>query len=233
MRAADTKESTTQMSRTIAAPFVVAPPAGVRIRTRLGISAVDETVLCQIGDYLGHLAGSDLAERCGLGLADSERFRRKRALIGATSSRWAGTISRTSDNQWQRAYRNLLDQRTGLRRAIGRLRARLAAPVGGRSGRARGYASQDERWQKQRRLDLLTARLARVEARIADGRVSVVRGGRRLLHTRQHLEAAGLTESQWRRRWQAARWFLTADGDAGYPLGNGTILVDPERAGWS
>jgi hypothetical protein len=82
-----------------------------------------------------------------------------------------------------------------------------------------------------RRLDLLTARLARVEARIAQGRVSVVRGGRRLLHARQHLDAAGLTEPQWRQQWQAARWFLTADGDAGYPLGNGTILVHPEE-GW-
>jgi hypothetical protein len=70
-----------------------------------------------------------------------------------------------------------------------------------------------------------------VEARIAQGRVSVVRGGRRLLHARQHLDAAGLTEPQWRQQWQAARWFLTADGDAGYPLGNGTILVHPEE-GW-
>ena len=32
-------------------------------------------------------------------------------------------------------------------------------------------------------------------------------------------------------RWWAARWFLTADGDAGYPLGNGTIAVDPQQ-GW-
>jgi hypothetical protein len=163
MRAPHIKDPTAQMPRllrAIAAPFVVAPPAGGRIRTRLGVSAVDEMVLCQVGEYLDRLAGGDLAERCGLGLGDSERFRRKRALIRATSSRWAGTISRSSDNQWQRAYRNLLDQRAGLRRAIGRLRARLTAPVGGRSGRVRGYASQDERWQKQRRLDLLTARLA-------------------------------------------------------------------------
>jgi IS605 OrfB family transposase len=35
---------------------------------------------------------------------------------------------------------------------------------------------------------------------------------------------------QWRQQWEAARWFLTADGDAGYPLGNGTIVVDPERS---
>jgi len=217
--------------RAIVAPFVVARPAGIRIRTRLRLSATDQAVLREVGEYLGHLAGRDLAERCGLGLGESTRFRRKRALIGEATSRWAGTISRTSDNQWQRGYRNLLDHRTGLRRAIRRLQARLAAPVGGRAGRIRGYASRAERWEKQRRMDLLTGRLARVDARIAHGRVSVVRGGRRLLRARQHLEEARLTEPQWRRRWEAARWFLTADGDAEYPLGNGTILVHPEE-GW-
>jgi hypothetical protein len=216
--------------RAIAAPFVVAPPVGIRIRTRLRLSATDQAVVRQLGEYLGHLAGRDLAERCGLGLGASERFRRKRALIGEASSRWAGTITRTSDDQWQRAYRNLLDQRAGLRRAIRRLRARLAAPVGGRAARVRGYASRAERWEKQRRLRVLAGRLVCVEARIAKGRVSVVRGGRRLLHARHHLDST-LATALWRERWQAARWFLTADGDAEYPLGNGVILVHPEE-GW-
>jgi hypothetical protein len=215
--------------RAFSEPFVVAPPPGVRIRTRARVSAADHAVLCQVGEYLGRLAGHDVAERCELGQGDDQRARRKRTLTAASSSRWAGTLTRTSQDQWQRGYRNLLDQRAGLQRAIRCLRARLAAPVGDRAGRVRGYASRVERWEKQRRLDLLTARLARVEARIAQGRVSVVRGGRRLLHARHHLEAAGLTRSQWRQRWQAARWFLTADGDAEYPLGNGTILVHPEE----
>src|SRR5215217_5277086 len=217
--------------RAIAVPFLVALPAGVRIRTRLRVSASDELVLRTVGEHLGRLASYDVAERCRLGLRDADWTGRKRSLTAACSSRWAGTITRTSEHQWQRGYRNLLDQRTGLRRAIRRLRARLAAPVGGRAGGVRGYANAAERWEKQRRLDLLTARLAHVEARLAQGRVSVVRGGRRLLHARQHLEAAGLTEPQWRQRWQAARRFLTADGDAGYPLGNGSILVHPEK-GW-
>jgi hypothetical protein len=203
----------------------------MRIRTRLRVSVMDETVLCEIGEHLGRLAGQDLAERCRLGLGDAHWSRRKRGLTAASSSRWAGTISRTSEIQWQRAYRNLLDQRAGLRRAIRRLRARLAAPIGARADGVHGYANGAERWEKQRRLDLLSAQLARVEARIAQGRVSVVRGGRRLFHTRQHLEAAGLTELQWRRRWEADRWFLAADGDAEYPFGNGTILVHPEE-GW-
>jgi hypothetical protein len=217
--------------RTFGEPFVVALPAGIRIRTRLRVSAVDQAVLCQVGEYLGRLAGHDLAERCRLGRGDVDQARRKRTLTAASSSRWAGAITRTGDNQWQRAHRNLLDQRGHLQRAIRYLRARLTAPVGGRTGRVRGYANRAEHWEKQRRLDLLTGRLAHVEARIVQGRVSVVRGGRRLLHTRQHLEAAGLTEAQWRQRWQAARWFLTADGEADKRLGNETIRVHPQE-GW-
>jgi hypothetical protein len=217
--------------RAITPPFVVAGPAGVRIRTRLRVSPADELVLRQVGGYLGRLAGRDLAERCSLGFAGADRTRRKRTLTAASSSRWAGTLTRTGEDQWRRAYGNLLAERAAMRRAIRRLRARLAAPAGGRAGRVLGYASRAERWQKRRRLDVLTVRLARIERRIAEGQVSVVRGGRRLLRARQHLEKAGLTELQWRQRWEAARWFLTADGDGEYPLGNGTILVHPEE-GW-
>ncbi len=43
--------------RAIAAPFVVARPAGIRIRTRLRLSATDQAVLREVGEYLGHLAG--------------------------------------------------------------------------------------------------------------------------------------------------------------------------------
>ena len=50
--------------RPIAAPFVVAPPAGVRVRARLKVDAGDEAVLGVIGEHLGSLAGKDLAARC-------------------------------------------------------------------------------------------------------------------------------------------------------------------------
>src|SRR6185437_7035058 len=49
------------------------------------------------------------------------------------------------------------------------------------------------------------------------------RGARALLRQRANLAAAGLTEAQWRARWEAARWFLTADGEKGKPWGNETI----------
>jgi hypothetical protein len=61
--------------------------------------------------------------------------------------------------------------------------------------------------------------------------VPVTRGGRDLLRKRLNLAAAGLTEDQWRQQWEAARLFLTADGEAGKPWGNETIRVNPDE-GW-
>jgi IS605 OrfB family transposase len=55
-----------------------------------------------------------------------------------------------------------------------------------------------------------------------------VRGGRRLLNNRHNLQAAQLTESKWRERWEAERWFLAADGESGKRLGNETIRVTPD-----
>jgi hypothetical protein len=63
------------------------------------------------------------------------------------------------------------------------------------------------------------------------GRVSVVRGGRRLAKLRHRLEVAKLTESQWRQHWAAERLFLTADGEADKAWGNETIRWHPEE-GW-
>jgi hypothetical protein len=217
--------------RSLTGQFLAEPPAGAQIRTRLRLAPEDEGVLREVGEHLGHLAGRDLADRCRLGTGEAEWTRRSRELTAVCSSRWAGTITRNSNVQWQRAYRNLLDQRVSLYRTTRRIRARLAVPVGGRIGRLRGFASEAERWEKRRRLDQLAARLARVERRIVEGRVSVVRGGRHLLQTRQHLDEARLTKTEWREKWQAARWMLTANGEANKPLGNETIRVHPTD-GW-
>src|SRR6266508_1542028 len=202
--------------RAIAVPFVVAAPGGARVRTRLRVSDTDALVLRQVGGHLGSLAGGDLAARCALGAGGKHagRAERKQALTARSSSRWAGAITRTSGDQWERGFKNLVDRRAGLRRAIATIRARLAAPVGARAGRVRGYASGAERWQKQQRLHHLQRRLCEVEARLAAGRVSIVRGGRQLAKARHHLEAAGLTPTEWRRRWEAGRLFVCADGEA-------------------
>jgi hypothetical protein len=93
----------------------------------------------------------------------------------------------------------------------------------------RGYASPAERHGKVIRLYALRARLARVDRRLDAGMVPVVRGGRALLRKRANLTAAGLTEAAWRHQWDAARMFLTADGEADKSWGNETIRWNPDE----
>lgn len=184
-----------------------------------------------VGEHLGRLARADLAGRVRIGEApakDAGRTARKRGLTVVSSSRWAGAITRASEDQYRLAMRGLRAERAGLRRAVRVVRARLAAPVGGRAGRVRGYPSQAERWQKQRRLAVLPARLAEVERRVEQGLPSITVGGKRLAKSRHNLDTAGLTVEQWRQRWDAARLFLTADGESGAPHGNYTITVTPD-----
>jgi hypothetical protein len=94
----------TAVLRPVAAPFVAAPPGGARVRARLRVPPGDEAVLRAVGAHLGSLAGRDLAARCGEGRLDAKgkavsRAGRKRALTAASSSRWAGAITRTSEDQ--------------------------------------------------------------------------------------------------------------------------------------
>jgi len=217
--------------RSIAEPFVVGLSAGARVRTRLRPTGDDEVVLRAVGAHLGRLAGHDLALRCRLGRGDDQRAVRKRAATSQSSSRWAGTITRTSNDQWQREMANLANHRIGLRRGIRFIRSRLAVPVGGRQGRVKGYATQPERYAKHRRLQHLEAELAKVEDRLKCARVSVCRGGQRLAKLRHRLDHVdvGLTRPEWQALWQAKRWFLTADGDATKRWGNETIRVHPEQ----
>ena len=222
--------------RPVAAPFVAAAPAGARVRTRLRVSGQDEAVLRAVGRHLGSLAGRDLAARCAEGRLDAtgravSRARRKRALTGESSSRWAGAITRTSEDQVRLAGQNLRAEASGLRTRIRRIEARLPVPAGGTAGRVRGYPTGAERHAKMVRLQVLRARLAGVERRLGAGPVRVVRGGKALLRKRGNLAAAGLTQAQWRAEWEAARLFLTADGEKDKALGNETIRWHPGE-GW-
>ena len=222
--------------REIADPFVAAPPAGARVRTRLRVSLQDAEVLRAVGRHLGELAGRDLAGRCAEGRLGPKqqaesRTERKRALTAASSSRWAGTITRESEDAWQLADRNLSAERASLASRVRKIEKRLAVQTGIRKGRTAGYANPNERYLKSIRLKALRARLARVEARIGSGSVSVTRGTRKLLRARLSLEDAGLTRQEWRRRWESARLFLKADGETGKYLGNETLRWHPDE-GW-
>jgi hypothetical protein len=73
--------------RSITPSFVVAPPTGAKIRTRLLLPSADQQVLMAVGQHLGILAGRDLVWRCQLGLVPDQRTERKRALTDSSSSR--------------------------------------------------------------------------------------------------------------------------------------------------
>ena len=222
--------------RPVAAPFVAAAPGGARMRARLRPSPQDEAVLRAAGGHLGSLAGRDLAARCAQGRLDARgrarsRAVRKRALTAESSSRWAGTITRTSEDAYRLAGQNLRAERASLQARIRRIRARLAVQVGGKAGRTRGYATAAERHAKTVRLQTLKTRLDRVQQQLDSGTVSVARGGKALLRKRNNLAAAGLTAAEWRREWESARLFLTADGEKDKAWGNETIRWNPEE-GW-
>ncbi|MEU0810548.1 IS200/IS605 family accessory protein TnpB-related protein [Streptomyces sp. NPDC005970] len=219
--------------REMAAPFVVPSPSGVAIRTRLkGLTTADEKILRLVGDLLGSLASRDLKARCAAGLEhDSERWAvRKRTLTQESSSRWAGAITKATHDQWALARRGQLAHVQSLEAGIETITHRLSRPVGesGTKQAPGGYRSTREWHAKRRRLCVLEDRLQAVRADREVGVVRVVRGGKRLLNTRHHLQEAQVTEEQWRTRWRAGRRFLAADGESGKRFGNETVTPGGE-----
>ncbi|MGW7362854.1 IS200/IS605 family accessory protein TnpB-related protein [Streptomyces sp. NPDC054841] len=219
--------------RPIDAPFVALGPSGVAIRTRLKqLTAADEQVLRLAGEYLGRLASRDLAVRCGQGLDhDAGSWAvRKQGLTADSSSRWAGSITKASHDQWALSRRGQLAHIQGLEVGVRTLMHRLSLPVGEKGSKRApgGYRSKSEWFQKSRRLAVVEHRLDVARAEREAGVVHVVRGGRRLLNTRHNLAAAGLSEAKWLERCEAERWFLAADGESGKRYGNETIRVTPD-----
>ncbi|WTT83248.1 transposase [Streptomyces sp. NBC_00079] len=219
--------------RSIAPSFVASGPSGVAVQTRLKqLTPDDEKVLRQVGGHLGSLASKDLKARCRDGLEHSgEAWAvRKRELTPMSSSRWAGSITRATHDQWALARRCQLAHIQNLEAGIRTIEDRLSLPVGqkGTKKAPGGYRSRREWHAKSRRLWVLADRLAAARADREAGRVHVVRGGRRLARARHHLEAAQLTGTAWRGRWEAERWFCQADGESGKRYGNETIRISPD-----
>ncbi|MFI6655867.1 IS200/IS605 family accessory protein TnpB-related protein [Streptomyces sp. NPDC050523] len=217
--------------REVTPPFVVPGPAGVAIRARLRVSSADVAVLTEVGMFLGSLASKDLAARSrqGLGHDATSWAARKRELSPVSSARWAGSVTKATHDQWALARRNQAAEAAWLRGQIAQIAARLARPLCAKAdkgaGLVRGYAGRGEWHAKSRRLHALQDRLTSLEADRAAGRVRVVRGGKGLVRLRHHLDEAGVTGQAWRERWQAARMFMSADGESGKPYGNETIRV--------
>ncbi|WP_432102588.1 IS200/IS605 family accessory protein TnpB-related protein [Streptomyces sp. bgisy091] len=226
-------EAKKERLRTIVDPFVVPGPLGVAVRDRLkGLTVKDDQVLRLVGEQLGRLASLDLKPRCADGLEHSSDTwaARKQALTGRSSSRWAGSITKATHDQWALARRCQLAHIHSLEAGVRTLTHRLSQPVGAKGTKRApgGYRSKGEWFSKSRRLATLEHRLDAARDDRAAGVVNVVRGGRRLLNNRHNLEKAELTESQWRGRWDAERWFLKADGESGKRFGNETIRVTPD-----
>ena len=155
---------------------LVAAPSGVAITTRLRTAAADEAVFDAVADHVGRLRRADLAgvsrPRPLAPGADAEERRqarrdrlnsRKASLTAESSSRWANAIIGANDDQYRIArdaqYRHIV----GLRAAISTIEKRLAQPTADtltaderkahrKSRLPKGYATQAERFHKQRRL---------------------------------------------------------------------------------
>ncbi|WP_327241324.1 IS200/IS605 family accessory protein TnpB-related protein [Streptomyces sp. NBC_01320] len=219
--------------RQIARPFVADGPTGVSIRDRLkGLTGEDEKVLRLVGEHMGCLASRDLSRRCRDGLEHSTDTwaARKRDMTAESSSRWAGSVTSNTHDQWGLSRRAQHQHLVSLDAGIRTIRHRLSLPVGEKGGRGKpgGYRSKHEWFQKTRRLAILEGRYEQVRAEREVGKVSVVRGSRRLVKQRHNLAAAGKTPQRWRAEWETSRWFLTADGESGKRFGNETIRVTPE-----
>ncbi|MFI1912393.1 hypothetical protein [Nocardia sp. NPDC020380] len=211
-------------------PHVVAASAGVRIRTRLHLTPAEARTLCEIGNFNGGLYRQELAARVGRGSLNRKqqaayRTERKRVLTAATSSRWAGAITRTVEDQYQSGMRAVDTHVRGMESAMAILEARCALQPNERDGKIIGYRNAAERFAKTRRLAVLRERSERARRDLADAHARIVVGGKRLWRKRNHLAQAGLSENEWRREWDAARMFLTADGETGKSGGNETIRV--------
>src|SRR6185437_13589951 len=227
-------------------------PHGVAITTRLRATYEDDAVMHAVAAHLGRLRHADLAavSRPGPqapGLDDLGRRQayrnalntRKRDLTALSSARWAYAIIAANDSQCKVA-RAAQDQHIGgLRAAIAAIERRLCQPtvdtltrheqIARKKARLpRGYATQAERFQKQRGLQSLRAELGRMTVDRNNRLVRVAEGGKRIAKTRHNLDAANFTMTQWRQAWEASRWRIKAIGGGCEPFGNLTITVNPD-----
>ena len=229
---------------------LVGAPSGVSIRTRLRPSEEEEAVLWAVASHLGSLAGRDLRAALGCrrgcaevsdpeeraAIATASLRERKRSLTAQSSSRYAGTITRATNDQIALAEMAQTAHRDDLAASIAAIERRLAIQAG-RPGKtssdkggktASGYRDGSERAAKQQRLQILKVRLTRVEADMAAGILRITRGGKGLLNTRHHLEEAGITLAQWQDAWRSKRDRIAANGSHDETGGNLTIRVTPD-----
>src|SRR5258708_26958897 len=128
------------------------------------MSGGGEEVVRGVGAHLGHLASWDLRQRCadGSNHGSDTGAARKQGLTSGSSSRWAGSITKATHDQWALARRCQAAHIHDLEAGAGTLRYRLSRPIGEKGSRRApgGYPSKSERFQKSRRLAALESPLA-------------------------------------------------------------------------
>jgi len=138
----------------------------------------------------------ELAARIEQGSLDRKqqaehRAQRKRALTADTSSRWAGAITRTVEDQYRLGLRALGAHVRSLDSAIETLQARCALAPNDRDAKITGYRDAAERFTKTRRLAGLRDRAEQARHAFTEARPVVVVGGKRLPGPRSFRRAAG------------------------------------------
>ena len=219
-------------------PFVAVGHSAVSIRTSLRVSEAEDAALREVGRFLGSLVGKALSSRLRLGPGPKHlgRAEIKRELTEAVTSRQAGAITRRAADMYERGVLNDEDLLARDLKEAAEIETRADLPTfdavrngtrPAKKGKAKGYATRSERFEKQRRAQKLRSRAAKTKERIDQGRPKIVIGSKKLLRNRHNLDKAGLTVEQWEQRWEAARMFIAADGETGKRGGNETIRVLP------
>jgi len=203
--------------------------------------------ICALAGFIGLLTGRDSARAPS---AETVLWAiRKQHLTAKCSSRYAGWITKSSNHAYDLAMRNQQRALADKNKAIEAIAKKLKLPVHTKTERRKliaaeakqakdenrrprrlvfGYQSPHEHAMKRRRLEHLQHEAAQLQRDIAAGALHITRGGKKLLHTRLHLDEAGLSENAWRAKWDAKRRHFGADGESGKCYGNSTIRVTPD-----
>ena len=223
----------------------------IRIRTRLYVSKQDRLVLESLARHFDSLQSRDLARRCkdGSNSDNTAWADRKRELTAECSSRWAGWITKNSNDAWSTARRNQRRHLSDLESAISTIERKLAFPIHRISERKAireaeavraktenrkprtlyfGYRSAHEHAMKRMRLDHLKSERDKLKKDLDDSVVHITRGGKYLMKNRLHLEETGIDENTWRAEWYAKRRSFGANGETSKLFGNETIRVHPD-----
>jgi hypothetical protein len=162
---------------------VVAPPSGVSVGSRLRLTGGERELLGAVGAHLSRARAADLAAAQRRERAN-DRQKTLSARFGI-HSRYAGSICVDNDAAVRAAKEHLWARHQQLQAAVRHLEQRTALPSRAAACGCRkrgcdrcgaGYATENERVMKRRRLAVLRGELADVQRRRAERRYSVCLG---------------------------------------------------------